>query len=302
MLSAASSDSSIIYPAYALAAAILLVAGMLDDIYELGVAIRFCVQGVAAAIMALWGGVMLTDLGHLVSAELVVLGMFALPMTVFATCGGINALNMVDGVDGLAGSLSFITLIFLAIVAGLADRIDYLVFTGSVMAATAGFLLYNLRLNGKRRASVFMGDAGSYVLGFTIVWLCIALAQGPDRAMTPVTALWLFAVPLMDTIVVMIRRKWSGGSPFVPDHTHLHHLLLQGGFRAPQVVRILAGLQIVLGTIGLVGLYQNVSEWIMFYILLGVLILYLYLTRRPTHIIEKLRQWHLKRAKETELV
>ena len=83
---------------------LLLGASLLfDDVRPLGVRIRFLAQGIAATITALWGGMLLTDFGALVSREVLVLGAMALPVTLFATAGVINALNMGDGVDGLSG-------------------------------------------------------------------------------------------------------------------------------------------------------------------------------------------------------
>jgi UDP-GlcNAc:undecaprenyl-phosphate GlcNAc-1-phosphate transferase len=95
--------------------------------------------------------------------------------------------------------------------------------------ASVGFLYYNLRYPGNRRARVFLGDNGSMLLGFLFAWLFIALSQGEPAAMTPVTALWLFALPLMDTVGVMLRRIWLGKSPFRADRHHLHHLFVRAG-------------------------------------------------------------------------
>jgi hypothetical protein len=84
------------------------------------------------------------------------------------------------------------------------------------------------------------------LLGFVFAWLLIALSQGGEAAvMTPVTALWLFALPLMDTVGVMLRRIWLGKSPFRADRHHLHHLLVRAGFRVCDVVAVAVLMQFV---------------------------------------------------------
>jgi UDP-GlcNAc:undecaprenyl-phosphate GlcNAc-1-phosphate transferase len=84
------------------------------------------------------------------------------------------------------------------------------------------------------------------LLGFLFAWLLIALSQGGDEAavMTPVTALWLFALPLMDTVGVMLRRIWLGKSPFRADRHHLHHLFVRAGFRVCDVVAVAVLMQV----------------------------------------------------------
>ena len=111
--------------------------------------------------------------------------------------GVINALNMCDGLDGLSGSLSLTSLSGLILVAytwgSPADTALLPILGGSVI----GFLLFNRRILGRERASVFMGDAGSMFLGFALTWYAISLSQGEARALS------------------------SLGSPVVPDGPHI---------------------------------------------------------------------------------
>jgi len=142
--------------------------------------------------------------------------------------GMLNAVNMVDGLDGLAASL-----VFIAIIAWTGDDVRNVVIPELLGAAILAFLLFNLRLRG--RALVFMGDAGSLFLGFVLTWFLVALSQGEQRLLAPVTALWLFALPLTDTISMMVRRILLRRSPFLADREHFHHILLAAGF-GPQRV------------------------------------------------------------------
>ncbi len=276
-----------------LASTLLFAVGLIDDIRPLGVRVRFGTQGLAGLLTALWGGLMLKQVGALVSFDMITLGMLALPFTLFAIAGVINALNMMDGIDGLSGSLSVISLAMLAVIASRhAGAGVYLFLILALIGAVSGFLLFNLRCCRRRKALVFMGDAGSTLLGFLFACLFTGLSQEPLHAMSPVIALWLFAVPLFDTVAIMLRRLWLGKSPFRADRSHMHHLLLDAGFTVPQSVLVLAGLQLAMGLAGLVGWYYALPDALMFTAFIGLFGIYFYLTSRPWRLVPALRALH----------
>jgi UDP-GlcNAc:undecaprenyl-phosphate GlcNAc-1-phosphate transferase len=247
-------------------AIILIIIGFLDDLYELSHYYRFAVEIIAALLICLGGGTMLNDLGAIgFSDQIIELGIFSIPLTVFAIIGVINALNMSDGIDGLAGSLTLVTLLALVILTGNANLIQALKLLGLLIAVISAFLAFNLRVPGRAQAQVFMGDTGSMFLGFILAWFMINLSQGESRVMTPVTALWIFALPLIDTVSIMLRRIFTKRSPFSADRGHFHHLLLSAGFSVSQTLTIMIGLATALAMIGLIGFYLQVSENIMFF-------------------------------------
>lgn len=137
--------------------------------------------------------------------------------------GAINAYNMVDGIDGQLGALSCVTFVALAILFGLGGREDLALWCLGLIVALAAYLLFNLSLFGARN-KIFMGDAGSMVIGFSVLWLVLLATQGPQAVMRPVTALWLIAIPLMDMVTVMVRRLLRRQSPFKAGRDHLHHI------------------------------------------------------------------------------
>ncbi len=271
---------------------IIFIVGFIDDISHLHYKSRLAAQATVILIMIVMGEVILTDLGGLLPGGPLTLTTFAIPFTLFAAIGGINALNMIDGIDGLSGSISLMSLLLLGTVAFIAGDQPSLLLIIALAGGTVGFLFFNLRHDLQPRAKVFLGDNGSMLLGFLIAWLLIDLSQGSDRAMTPVTALWLFSIPLMDTISIMLRRVWQHKSPFEPDHNHLHHILLNAGYRVGDTVFAITSAHLLLGTIGLAGLYLEVPEFVM---LLGFLLIfswYFYLTLHPWHLIMALRYLH----------
>lgn len=282
---------------FAVCSSIIFVTGFVDDVIRLDHKIRFFIQGMVALIMILAGGVVLSNLGALFS-ETFTVGLYEwvqIPLTIFATLGVINALNMIDGIDGLSGTVSLISLMLIGFLTLIAGDTASLTFVVLLAGGLIGFLYFNLRYPSQRRARVFMGDNGSMLLGFIFAWLLIDLSQGTNGTnptMAPVTALWLFSIPLMDTVSVMLRRISRKKSPFSADNNHLHHILLSAGFRVEDAVFVIGSLQLLLGTIGVAGMLLQLPEVIMFSGFLLVYFAYFYLTSRPWHFIVLLRHFH----------
>ena len=192
----------------------VFVVGVLDDHQDTSPNTKFFVMAFAA-LLVYFDGIYVTSLGTLFGFD-ITLGWMALPFTVFAIVGFTNALNLVDGLDGLAGSISIVILSALFSIGYTYDDMYMMLMSGSFIAGLLAFMVYNWN-----PASIFMGDSGSLVLGFVIGLLVIKSAT----YIHPVTVLFIIAVPLMDTIIVMIRRKRQGKSMFEADKTHLHHVL-----------------------------------------------------------------------------
>jgi len=255
---------------------IIVLVGFLDDRTGLSVRRRFLAQGVAGLIMALFAGAQLTSLGDLFGFGPVALGALAVPFTVFAVVGMANALNLSDGMDGLAGGLALIATIFLALAADFSGRERTLVALLILGGALMGFLCFNMRLPWQRRAKVFMGDCGSLMLGFLLAWAAIRVTQAEKNPLPPAAALWFFAIPLLDTVSLMLRRMLKGKSPFHPGRDHLHHILLRVGYTDNQVVRFIHLVAVAFGLVGYFGWRWGVSDAVLFYGFLAVFGLYFY--------------------------
>ncbi|SCZ67270.1 hypothetical protein [Thiohalomonas denitrificans] len=267
--------------------AVLLACGLYDDVKPLSARFRFLAQGAAAVVAALVGGVVLHDVGNLVSTGVIALGVAAVPVTAFCFVGVMNAFNMSDGMDGLAGGLALVTLLSMSY---LAVGIRHAEFLTLAAGAVAGFLLLNMRSPVLGRAKVFMGDAGSLMLGGILAWFLIDLSQGADRAFSPSVALWLFALPLMDTVSLMIRRIRKGRSPFSPGREHFHHILQRAGFSVGQSGSIMVGLATLLAIVGVVGSELLIPEPVLFFGFLGVFGVYLWGMSRAWRLVRYLRR------------
>jgi UDP-GlcNAc:undecaprenyl-phosphate GlcNAc-1-phosphate transferase len=264
-------------PLSLLFACFLLVAcGIWDDVHELSSSVRFFFQAVACTITIYWGGVVLADLSYLFrSGDLILLGRWAVALTIFGTVGVINAINMSDGMDGLAGCLTLLStgcMIILAIAGGMTQSAVEL---GVFVSVVTAFLLFNLRFSNNTPARVFMGDAGSMLLGFVLAWYLIKHTQDPDKLFPPAIALWLVALPLFDAVGVLIRRTLKGHSPFKADRMHYHHYLLAMGLSVNKTLVVIILTTLAFTAIGLVGYYSGVPEHILFYSFLTLFLFYL---------------------------
>ena len=133
-----------------------------------------------------------------------------------------------------------------------------------VAAATFGFLVFNFPVIWNRGVRSFMGDAGSTLLGFSIVWVTLGVSQGPERLISPVHCLWFASIPIYDFFTCFVRRLSKGKSPFHPGRDHFHHTLMRGGFGVRETLGLLTGMQCAYAIFGLVGHFARVSDAVMF--------------------------------------
>ena len=240
----------------------VLIFMILDDYYGLKAITRLFFQGSIATAMIFLSGEYLVSLGNLFGSNEIMLGVIGIPFTIFCVVGLMNAFNMIDGLNGICASFILIPLIFLTFF----GKFSYglLIPIGALL----GFLAYNLGYLGKRRG-VFLGDSGSNLLGFMIAFICIEYSQNISHAsyINPVTALWLVALPLLDCLSVIISRSIKGIMPFRPGRDHLHHKLLDIGFKPKSILLIFISSSIFLCGFGfLLQILFSDSSYISFYI------------------------------------
>lgn len=211
-----------------LSGGIVVITGMLDDAFDLRVLARFASQILASSLMIAGASLWIQSLGLEFWGMESLRSWFGVAITVFATVGLTNGFNMIDGIDGLAAGQLLISLgsLFLAlfVFVGVVDYPDWIiVFAAAVFA----FFLTNLSLTPLK--PVFLGDAGSLFLGFTLGWILIYFTQKAPSALHPVAALWCVTIPVFDTLTTIVTRLHKKVSPFVSDRNHLHYLLIDVG-------------------------------------------------------------------------
>eukprot|EP01090_Pellita_catalonica_P012321 TRINITY_DN2646_c0_g1_i1.p1 TRINITY_DN2646_c0_g1~~TRINITY_DN2646_c0_g1_i1.p1 ORF type:complete len:262 (+),score=7.77 TRINITY_DN2646_c0_g1_i1:254-1039(+) len=218
---------------------ILTIIGTIDDKLDISASFRLCVITVISVWLTLGEGIALTELGNLFGFGVLNVGSANVLLTTIAIIGCITAFNMVDGIDGLLASLASVTFLALGFMFYQAGEVKLTIFCFIFVLSMFPYILCNLELIPKRSFKVFMGDSGSFLIGFTIVWLLIHSSQSISNEvqailMKPVTALWLIAVPLMDMAMVMLRRLRKKQSPFKADRLHLHHICMRLGLSSRQ--------------------------------------------------------------------
>ena len=181
-------------------------------------------------------GAQLFTLGDFLGIGEVRTGFLAPAVTVFCMVGVMNALNLSDGLDGLAGGISAIACVFLGAFAYWGGDWLSLSIIAALLGAVFGFLRHNTY-----PANLFMGDTGSLLLGYALSAAAVMLVQdhGSGIAPSPVTVAGVLALPIVDTLLVMLRRLRHGENPFLPDRTHLHHRLMEMGLPHDAVVPVL---------------------------------------------------------------
>jgi UDP-GlcNAc:undecaprenyl-phosphate GlcNAc-1-phosphate transferase len=218
------------------AAGVLITFGVVDDRFDLDYRVKLIGQLLAVSIVVFAGDVRIQSIA--LDDRLWLPSWVSLPFTAFFLVGVTNAVNLADGLDGLAGGTTFLCLCAVALLSSIgvpgSSTALALAFAGAVL----GFLRFNTY-----PASVFMGDAGSQLLGFGIGVLSIRATQSASSEISAAIPILLLALPILDTLSVMVQRIGEGRSPFSPDKNHIHHKLLSLGFDHHEAVMVIYVLQ-----------------------------------------------------------
>ncbi len=278
------------------ALAVLLIAGMLDDLRDLSPRQKFIAQLVAGLCMVYWGSSTVLSLGDLLGIGNISTDAFAIPFTLIALLGLINAINMSDGADGLAAGLSLIAFVFLAASAVLTGHPVSAQILFTIIAVLLAFWAMNMRFPWQAHAKVFLGDSGSMMLGMLLTWFSIEVARGRS-GIPPIVAVYFLAVPLIDMAVVILRRLIRGHSPVRAGRDHFHHMLIAAGILPGAAVLVVLSLALALAAGGFVAWRAGVPESLLFYVFLVMLGFSCALSWRWTRIARHLRRrWRWARA------
>ena len=278
---------------YAFSIITLVTIGALDDKYDLSFKLRMGVQAALALIMMQYADIQLGNLGNIFGFGNVIMpDLLGKIVTVFAVLGAINAFNMVDGIDGLLGGLASVTFGALGFLFMTYSMPNYAYLCAVFIVVILPYILFNLGFFGRKR-KVFMGDAGSMLIGFTVLVLLIAATHplAGQGVLRPVAALWLIAIPLVDMVAIMFRRVRRGDSPFKPDREHLHHIFQRIGFNSTQTLLAICCLSLICAAIGILGEVYHVPEAVMFYSFVTFFIAYAVLLSNVWVVAKKVRSF-----------
>jgi len=253
---------------------IVFFLGVYDDIFGSSSKVKFIWISVATIFLYM-ADIFIPTLGTFLDYNLVLPSFTILLFTIFAVVGFVNAMNLIDGLDGLSSGVG-IVILCAYLYLGYKYEDQLLLYSSAILIVSLlGFLIYNWF-----PSRLFMGDSGSLTLGFVISVLSIHSVQ--MDYISPVAVLLLTAVPILDTLIVMIRRIRRGKNPFHPDNTHIHHIILKLHYNdVAKTTKILILLQVVFVYI---GLGFKVRDDLMILIMFGLLFLLFYILLTPKKI------------------
>ncbi len=239
----------------------ILTLGFIDDIKDLSAKKKFLIQ-IVIALGTIWATGPIQIISEITGFESESL---LNTITLLFIVGFMNSFNLMDGIDGLAGSYSFVLFIIFGIVFFILGNSVFGIYSFSLSGIILAFLKFNFN-----PAKIFMGDTGSLFIGYTCSLFTIIIVNSVSNAVSsriPIIIFSLLLLPVIDTLRVMIMRIIRKRSPFKPDRTHLHHLILKLGLNIKQ-----ASFCILLFNLVLVinGVYMFYAGKTMLIILLNV--------------------------------
>lgn len=214
---------------------LLYLVGVKDDLGGLRYRLKFVVQFIVASLLPV-SGLWLKNLNGL-------FGIYALspwigiPITILLIVLIINAMNFIDGIDGLAAGLSIVSLVVMGVLFFVAQMWIYAIISLATIGTLIPFLYYNMYGKAEKHKKIFMGDTGSLTLGYVLAFLSLSLSvNAPISALSiggiPIylVAFSTLFVPMFDVVRVMFIRLSHHHNPFLPDKSHIHHMLLAKGY------------------------------------------------------------------------
>ena len=244
-------------------ATLVFLLGVYDDLRGLGPYIKFAVQAVAAA-MLYEGGLRIINIP-------VLLGDRPLPwfvgllLTIIWVLAITNAFNLIDGLDGLAAGSALFSTMVAFVLAVFHGPVLVEVMTIALAGAILGFLRFNFN-----PATIFLGDSGSLFIGFLLSALALYGAQKAPTIVAVAIPIVSFGLPILETVLSIIRRLISGRPVFTADREHIHHKLLQHGMSHRQVVILLYGVSAVFAMLSLFLLWPTGSSLGLVMAVLGI--------------------------------
>lgn len=284
-------------------AGILVIFGLVDDIREISFKTKFIGQIIAALIVILYGGLNIESIGMFTPRNFIIPIWLSIPFTLIVIVTITNAINLSDGLDGLAGGISLLTFLFIGYLSYLSKFQAFEIMSVAMVGAIFGLLRYNTH-----PATVFMGDAGSQLLGFVAITLSLALTKESNQ-ISLVLVLLIMGIPVIDTLSVIIQRIIKGRSPFSADKNHLHHKIMNLGFYHSESVLLLYIWHASLVCMGFIFRFMPAWFLLSFYVLFsGALLSAIFIGDRNGwkiqryDFIDKVIKGHLRKLREENVI
>jgi UDP-GlcNAc:undecaprenyl-phosphate GlcNAc-1-phosphate transferase len=282
---------------------VLVAFGFVDDVKGIGFKSKIFGQVLAALVVILYGGIKINSLSVFTLAGFYFPDWFAIPFTVIIIVAVTNAINLSDGLDGLAGGITLLTFLCIGFLSYLDQFRVIEVISVAMVGAIFGLLRYNTH-----PATVFMGDAGSQLLGFVAITLFLALTRKTSQ-ISVILTLFMMGIPIIDTVCVIAQRIIKGRSPFVADKNHIHHKLMRLGLYHSESVLTIYLLHAILVCLGFT--FRLNSPWFLmgFYVLYaGLIIASIFIAEskglriKRYDFIDRVVKGHLRKLREENAI
>lgn len=268
---------------------IIIIYGIIDDIKTLDAKYELLGQILAAATIVFYGQIRLTDITAF--GTTLEFGILSYPITIFFILGCTNVIRLIDGIDGLSSGISSIFYLTIGIIAFFQGRVQTLEITLTfiMLGATAGFLVHNFH-----PARLFAGEAGSAFMGFTTAIISLLGYKGTLLTSVLVPIL-ILAIPILDTLFAMIRRKLKGKPLFEADKDHLHHQFMKMNFSQRRTVLIIYAFNILFSIASILYALKEPYYGIILYVIILACIIWFVL---HTSIISEKMERKVKKFEE----
>jgi len=258
-----------------IASFIIVFTGFIDDIKPLKASIKFIGQLLAAFVIVFYGKLAMQNISAF--GIFIEFGFLSQFITLFFILGCINCINLIDGLDGLAGGISAIYFLTIGIITTIKGSVGLeFILCFIMLGSCLGFLVHNFH-----PAKIFMGDSGSMLLGLIIS--VVALLGFKNVTLSSlIIPLLVLAIPILDTLAAIIRRKLKGQSISQPDKYHIHHQLLNKNFSQTQTVIVIYIIDILFAATSII---YALGDRKLGYIIYGILLIIAIIFVSKTNII-----------------
>lgn len=267
-------------------AVFIYLVGIVDDLVELGARKKFLIQTISALIVPFCGLQINNFYG--------LFGIYTLspcisyPITVFIVLLVVNAMNLIDGIDGLSSSLTIVALFLFTLLYNSLNISSYVIICLALMGSIIVFLYYNVFGKANEQNKIFMGDAGSLIIGYILAFFVIKYAMDSPKIMFRSNALIVafspIVIPVVDLIRVAFTRLIQGKGIFSPDKQHIHHLFMAKGISMHKTLFLIVLYQILICILNFVMCYFDININIIFIIDILLYILFVLFPGLPiTH-------------------
>ncbi len=262
-------DENTSYPLLIFAAVLIFILGIYDDLKGADAFKKIFVQ-IIAAIIIYFAGFKIAEISiPFIGTK--ALGQNLLPflLTILWVIGITNAVNIMDGLDGLAVGVSFFAALSLGVLALLSSQYHIVIIIAVLLGAMIGFYPFNFP-----RAKIYLGDSGSLVIGFLLAVLSMAkIHRKVSLAMALMVPIVILLLPILETMVTIIRRSYKKQNIFRGDRDHFHYRFLKKGFSETRTTLLLIFISFLFSLTGILFEFVQARLRLSLFILICIICL-----------------------------